>query len=122
VERLIRNLLTLARFGGLLSESIRRTRSACDGDTPRMRAVSRRLGNGVLMVTRFPMLFDHFPFQPVSHLMRVETDRTANAEKWNPVVFYLFVHGPYSDTKQISQFFDREGFVLRAQPLSKGHY
>jgi hypothetical protein len=122
VERLVRNLLTLARFGGLLLESIRRTRSACNGDTPRMRAVSRRLGKGVLIVTRYLMLFGHFPFQPVSHLMRVEADRTPNAEKWDPVVFYFFVHGSYGDTKQISQFFYREGLVFRTQPLGRGHY
>jgi len=106
---------------GLRADSIRWTRSASEGDTPRMRAVSRRVGNGVLIVTRCLILFDHFPFKPVSHLMWVEADRTANAEKWDSVVFYLFVHGSYGDTKQISQFFNREGFVLRTQPFGKGH-
>ena len=86
-----------------------------------MRAVSRRVGNSVLIVTRCLILFHHFPFKPVGHLMWVEADRTANAKKWDPVVLYLLVHGSYGDTKQISQFFDREGFVLRKQPFAKGH-
>src|ERR1700756_458674 len=43
--------------------SMRWTRPASEGDTPRMRAVSRRVGNGVLIVTRCLILFDHFPFQ-----------------------------------------------------------
>jgi hypothetical protein len=77
------------------ADSIRWTRSASEGDTPRMRAVSRRVGNGVLIVTRGLILFDHFPFEPVSHLMWVESDRTANAnaEKTDSVVFYFLVHG-----------------------------
>lgn len=37
---------------GLPADSIRWTHSASVGDTPRMRAVSRRVGNGVLIVTR----------------------------------------------------------------------
>jgi hypothetical protein len=53
--------------------------------------------------------------------MWVEPDRTPNAKKRDPVVFYLFVHGSYGDTEQTSQFFDREGFVLRTQPFGKGH-
>src|SRR5579872_7329933 len=69
------------------ADSIRWTRSASEGGAPRMPAVSRRLGNGVLIVTRGLMLFGHFPFQPVSHLMRVEPDRTANAEKRDSVVY-----------------------------------
>lgn len=52
-----RDRLAPARFRGLLSESIRRTRSASDGETPRIREVSRRLGNGVLIVTRWLTLF-----------------------------------------------------------------
>jgi hypothetical protein len=106
---------------GLRADSIRWTRSASEGDTPRMRAVSRRVGNSVLIVTRCLILFHHFPFKPVGHLMWVEADRTANAEKWDSVVFYLFVYGSYGDTEQISQFFDREGLVLRTQPFGEGH-
>ena len=59
---------------GLRLDSMRWTRSASEGDTPRMRAVSRRVGNGVLIVTRCLILFDHFPFKPVGHLMWVEAD------------------------------------------------
>src|SRR4029077_2515590 len=106
---------------GLRADSIRSTRSASEGDTPRMRAVSRRVGNSVLIVTRCLILFHHFPFKPVGHLMWVEADRTANAEKCDSVVFYVFVHGLYGDTEQISQFFDREGLVLRTQPFGEGH-
>jgi hypothetical protein len=40
----------------LRGDSIRWTRSASEVDTPRMRAVSRRLGNGVLIVIRRLML------------------------------------------------------------------
>lgn len=45
---------------GLRAASIRWTRSASEVDTLRMRAVSRRLGNGVSTVTRCLILFDHF--------------------------------------------------------------
>ena len=53
--------------------------------------------------------------------MRIEANRTANPEKWDPVVFYLFVYGAYGDTKQISQFLDPEGFVSRTQSFGKSH-
>ena len=59
---------------GLRLDSMRRTRSASEGDTPRMRAVSRRVGNGVLTVIRCLISFDHFPFKPVGDLMWVEAD------------------------------------------------
>ena len=51
---------------GLRAESIRWTRSASEGETPRMRAVSRRLGNSVLIVTRRLMLSDYFSIRPFS--------------------------------------------------------
>src|SRR5580698_4130124 len=53
--------------------------------------------------------------------MRVEANRTPNPKKWNPVAFHFFVHSPYGDTEQISQFFDPEGLILRTQPFGKGH-
>jgi len=54
----------------------------------------------------------HFHFQPIRYLMGIKSDGRAHTEERNVIVLDLFIEGPQSNAQQVSQFLDRQGFLL----------
>lgn len=64
----------------------------------------------------------HFPFQPIRYLVWIKADGRSHSEEWNVIVLHFLVESSYRNAKNVCQFFDRQGFLLRPQLLDESHF